>query len=323
MLQSFAVEWLIFEFRVPCEQFAGHIILHDGAARALYIQYKVQHIEFFHTDHFEDNYYRTPPPAALSAFIDFFWETKFDKLWKQYPSGFSDTLFPNIGYTYLFNLGSPFKMQVHDKKIDMRSDGFLPRHKVIQCFHQPGNHLFGIKFRVSPVVFTKRINFSEYWGYVYPLSYLLDPLIIRKVKQVASFESRRNILSNYFLSVLKEHDGSLKYVSIVLEILEDCYQQNDFTSSVESLADKYAISTRTLQRYFESTTGFSSKKALQIMRIRKAAAHLANSPEDFHLSLYGYYDKSHFYKHLRQFLHKKTFRHMELHLKLANGVDLL
>ena len=48
----------------------------------------VQHIEFFHTDHFEDHYHRVKPPAALCGFIDFFWETKFDSLWEQYPEGF-------------------------------------------------------------------------------------------------------------------------------------------------------------------------------------------------------------------------------------------
>ena len=280
----------------------------------------MQHLEFFHTEHFENNYYRTPAPAALSPFIDFFWETDFDKLWTQHPEGFSDTLFPNIGYTYLFNLGTPFIMQVHDKKIHMRSDGFLPRHKAIECYHKPGNRLFGIKFRVSPVVFTKKINFSEYHGYIYPLSYLLDPAIIERVKKAACFEDRRDIVSNYFLSVLREHEGSLKHVPIVLEILEHSYQHNDFTSSVELIAKKYKVSPRTLQRYFEKATGFSSKKALQIMRIRKAAAHLANSPEDFHYSLYGYYDKSHFYKHLKTFLHKKTIRHITPHLQLANGM---
>jgi hypothetical protein len=61
----------------------------------------LQHIEFFHIDHFKNNYHRVKPVDELDYFIDFFWETKFDALLQQQPEGFSDALFPNIGYTYL------------------------------------------------------------------------------------------------------------------------------------------------------------------------------------------------------------------------------
>src|SRR5689334_15314188 len=109
----------------------------------------MQHTEFFDIEHFEKNYNRVKPPQGLAHLIDFFWETKFDHLWEQYPNGFSDILFPNIGYTYLLNLGSPFIMQVGDEKTTMKTDGFLPRHLSIECYHQPGNIIFGIKFKIS------------------------------------------------------------------------------------------------------------------------------------------------------------------------------
>ena len=47
-----------------------------------------------------------------------------------------------------------------------------------------------------------------------------------------------------------------------------------------------------------------------------AVAHLANSPRDFHHSIYGYYDHSHFYKHLRQFLQENTLRNLRPHIQL-------
>ena len=137
------------------------------------INIPLQHIEFFHIDHFEKNYYRVKPAPELEDFIDFFWETKFDDLWKQYPKGFSDALFPNIGYTYLINLGTAFIMQVDDKKFNMKTDGFLPRNNSIECYHRYGNQLFGIKFKISPVIFKTKVNFGEYREYIYPLSYLM------------------------------------------------------------------------------------------------------------------------------------------------------
>ncbi|HUR10839.1 MAG TPA: hypothetical protein VM012_05695 [Flavitalea sp.] len=280
----------------------------------------MQHVEFFHKDHFEKNYHRSYAPAGLDHFIDFFWETDFTHLWQLYPDGFSDALFPNIGYTYLINLGTPFVMQLGEKSFDMKTDGFLPRHTSLECFHQTGNQLFGIKFRISPIIFEKKINFSEYKGYIFPLAYLLERDIINRVKTVRSFQERVDLLINYYQEIVNKYSGSLRHVHVVREILDECFRKNKFDTSVEEFAKKYKVSIRTLQRYFEMTTGITSKKSLQIMRIRKATAHLATAPETFHFSLYGYYDHSHFYKHLKQFLQKKTINALQPHLKLLAGL---
>jgi AraC-like DNA-binding protein len=280
----------------------------------------MQHIEFFHIDHFENDYHRVKPIPALEDFIDFFWETKFEDLWEKYPKGFSDALFPNIGYTYLINLGTPFIMQVEEQKFQMKSDGFLPRHKAIECYHQPGNKLFGIKFKISPVIFEKKVNFAEYREYIFPLSYLIDTAIIEDLKKVISFDDRIQLLNDHFQKIVNKHSGSLRPVQIVKEILDHCSRNNAFDLQIEELAAKYHISTRTLQRYFETATGISSKKVLQIMRARKAAHHLATTPQTFHYSVYGYYDHSHFYKHLKQFLHKTTLSNLQPHLKLLKGI---
>ena len=280
----------------------------------------MQHVEFFHKEHFQQRYHRVPPPQALAHFIDFFWETDFDSLWESHPKGFSDALFPNIGYTFLINLGTPFVMQLDDKSFDMKGDGFLPRHTSIECYHSPGNKLFGIKFRISPVIFEKKIDFSEYREYIFPLSYLLDRKIIERVKKAGSFEKRVQMLTAYYQDIVEQHSGSLQHVHIVREILDHCFSKNDFTTPIEEFAQLYNISTRTLQRYFETTTGISSKKVIQIMRIRKAASHLASSPGDFHYSIYGYYDHSHFFKHLKKFLSKGTLEHLKPHLRLLEGI---
>ncbi|MEO6490741.1 MAG: AraC family transcriptional regulator [Ferruginibacter sp.] len=278
----------------------------------------MQHVEFFDIDHFENNYHRVKPPASLSHFIDFFWQTKFDHLWKKYPKGFSDALFPNIGYTYLVNLGTPFIMQVDEKRTKMKTDGFLPRHQSIECHHQPGNVLFGIKFKISPVIFQKKVNFSEYKDSIFPLSYLMDKNILDRLKGTINFQERVDILVTYFSSLVKAVDGSPRPVSIVSQILDACDRNNNFTISIEALAQEHNISSRTLQRYFETTTSLSSKKTLQILRVRKAVAEIANDPKNFDLRKFGYYDYSHFYKHLKQFLDKRTITKIKPYLSVLS-----
>jgi AraC-like DNA-binding protein len=281
----------------------------------------LQHIEFFHIDHFEKNYHRVKPARELEGFIDFFWETRFDELLKQEPAGFSDALFPNIGYTYLINLGTPFVMQVDDKKFDMRSDGFLPRCTSIECYHRQGNKLFGIKFKISPIIFKTKVNFAEYREYIYPLSYLMEQAVIDQVKKAGNFERRVSILNDHFVSIINMYSGSWEPIKIVSEILERAETGGDFAVPVNELAKKYGISPRTLHRYFEATTSLSSKKALQILRIRKAVKHLALSPADFSYGSYGYYDYSHFYKHLKQFLQKDTITRLKPHLQLLQKMN--
>jgi AraC-like DNA-binding protein len=279
----------------------------------------MQHVEFFHRDHFGKRYYRQTAPGELSKFIDYFWETDFEELDTTYTTGFSDALFPNIGYTYLINLGTPFTMQLDDEKFEMKSDGFLPRHCNMICHHSPGNKIFGIKFKVSPVIFQKNIDFSEYKEYIFPLAYLLDRGIIDKVKHAGSFEKRVGIISRYYKDIIDHYSGSLQYVNIVTGILDDCYNKNDFNTSVDELAKRYNISSRTLQRYFEKATSISSKQALQIIRIRKAIEHLVNDAASFRYAQYGYYDHSHFYKHLRRFLSSHSISLIEPHLRLLKG----
>ena len=190
------------------------------------------------------------------------------------------------------------------------------------CHHSVGNKIFGIKFNVSPVIFQKKINFAEYREYIFPLAYLIDRAIIDSVRYARNFDERMKILSDYYEDIIQEYAGSLKQVEIVTGILQDCIDQNSFDVSIEELSNRYKISTRTLQRYFEATTSITSKQALQILRIRKAVEKLTSSPEEFHYSQFGYYDYSHFYKHLKQFLSHHTITIIQPHLQLLKGHTL-
>lgn len=276
----------------------------------------MQHIEFFHTAHFEHRYHRQKATGPLALFIDFFWETNFDALWNLYPEGFSDALFPNIGYTYLINLGTPFIMQLEEESYPVKGDGFLPRNKAMVCHHSQGNRIFGIKFKVSPVLFQKKVNFREYRAYIFPLSYLIDRNIIEAVKGATHFNQRVSLISKYYQGIIEQHSGTLQAVSVVTDVLAQCNAENHYAPVIETIALHHGITTRTLQRYFEKATGTGSKQALQLLRIRRAVEQLVNAPSTFDYRQYGYYDYSHFYKHLTKFLNHRYIELVKPHLQL-------
>jgi transcriptional regulator GlxA family with amidase domain len=106
----------------------------------------------------------------------------------------------------------------------------------------------------------------------------------------------------------------------VTSILDIAVKKNKYNTAVEELAEKYNVSGRTLQRYFGACTGVNSKTALQILRIRKAVSTILSAPKSFHYSDYGYYDFSHFYKHLKQFFHNESMKHIKPHLQLLQSI---
>ncbi len=281
----------------------------------------MQHIEFFHTAHFEHRYHRRKATGPLALFIDFFWETEFDALWDLYPEGFSDALFPNIGYTYLINLGTPFVMQLEDESYPVRGDGFLPRNKAMICHHSRGNRIFGIKFKVSPVLFQKKVNFREYREYIFPLAYLIDRSIIEVAKRAPHFNQRVALISKYYQQIIEQYNGTLQAVTVVTDVLAQCNAAHNYAPSIETIAAHHGITTRTLQRYFEKATGTSSKQALQLLRIRKAVEHLVSHAAPFDYRQYGYYDYSHFYKHLTAFLDHQYIELVKPHLQLQKVFD--
>lgn len=276
----------------------------------------MQHLEFVHREHFETNYHRVYATGRLGLFIDFFWQTNFNELFKQHPNGFTDVLFPNLGYTYLINLGTPFTMHVNENSVLVKQGGFLPRLNLIKAVHSAGNCLFGIKFKVSPVIFQKKVNFAEYNGTVFPLTYLMEQKVIQQLQEDLSFKERVHLLSDYYETILEQHAGSLKPIEVVVHILDYMNREEAFTISIEEHAAAHHISSRTLQRYFETATGTGSKQALQVLRIRKVIQHIIRKPETFHYSKYGYYDFSHFYRHLKQFLQKDGLQHLQPHMQV-------
>jgi AraC-like DNA-binding protein len=282
----------------------------------------MHHIEFLNRDHFHNKYHRKKARQTISKFVDFFWETRFDDLFLKYPDGFTDMLFPDVGYTYLINLGTAFTMQLDDDVFEIKRDAFLPRYKNITARHFVGNKIFGIKFRVSPIIFEKKINFSEYAAYIFPLAYLIDSNIIEKVKQASTFEKRMEILSAYYENIINKYSGSLKHVDTVTDILKSSFD-NNFKETIEDLAARYNLSTRTLQRYFEGCTSITTKQALQIMRIRKSVSAYVQSPDKFDPVAYGYFDYSHFYKHINQFLKNHKAANINSHLQLLEGSGII
>lgn len=268
----------------------------------------MQHIEYIDGDYFAGYHYKKEPVKLLSPFIAYYWETDFEQLWNRFPEGFTDILFPDIGYTYLINLGTPFIIRFPGRSFEMKIDCLLPRVLPTACHHRKGNRIFGIKFRVAPLMFEKPVNFSEYINSMYSLSYLIDRAVLQQVKTARNFAARVSIVNQHYTGIIKQHTESYHYVNIVSRILEEMQENYRPSPRIEAMAGRHRVDLRTLQRYFAKAIGISPKKALQLIRVRNAVQLLSQDPGRFSWKEFGYYDYSHFYKDVRKFMDIKEFR---------------
>lgn len=262
----------------------------------------MRHIEFVDADYFARYHHRVEPQLSLRGFIINYWETDFESLWETHPDGYTDVLFPDIGYTYLINIGTPFLIRFPGRCFRMKIDCFLPRNLPLECRHQPGNKIFGIKFKLSPHIFEKRINFSEYNDGMYSLSYLIDRAIVERIKSASSFQQRVDIVNRFYHNLVMQHRDELHYVNTVSRILEEFTDPAGGFKRIEAICRRHRIDPRRLQRYFRQTMGTSPKKAMQLIRIRKLLRQLCTDPAAVRLADHGYYDYSHFYKDLKKFM---------------------
>lgn len=261
----------------------------------------MEFIEFIHSNHFHKHHHKYyTPDETLNPFIDFFWETNFDDLWSLYPEGFTDTLFPNIGYTYFINLANPCNIIYKNQSFRISKEAFLPRSHKITCHHCKGNKVFGIKFLASPILLEKKINFLEYQNFIYPLSYLIDQNVLAYIRQAQSFKERIEIASDYFNLIIKRNKLQKNPVFISTEIIKYCKDQKQFNLPLQFFTDYFHLSNKTIHRNFASTTGLTYKQAINLLRIRSALESQSEKGiikwEDF-----GYYDNSHFLKELKKF----------------------
>jgi len=261
----------------------------------------LEHIEFIHDRHFINHYYRQKPDdETLQLFIEYFWETKFDTLWSKYPEGFADTLFPNIGCTYFINLNTPCNILFDNKSFHISKEAFLPRAKPLTLRHFKGNKVFGIKFLASPILLEKKINFIEYQNFVYPLTFLIDQNILATIRNANSFQERIEIVSDYFLKMITENKLQKNPVFIVTETIHYCKIKQQYNLPLSFFVNLLQVSSKSIQRYFASTTGLNYKQAICILRIR-AAIELKRKNIKTPSTTLGYYDNSHFLKELKKF----------------------
>ncbi|MVM30869.1 helix-turn-helix domain-containing protein [Spirosoma sp. HMF4905] len=247
------------------------------------------------------------PCPELADYIEFFSESSAEETY-QYAGDnrFIIKMFPSWTPTCYINLGQPYRLSVGatQYQIQPSTDVLILRNNIVERHNLPTDHIFTIKFFPGGLEAILGINQAQFSDQVVRLEAVLPASLINRVKQLADFSERVQLLQNFFLSQYKKKNTNAYYVDVVQKAIGIYGTGNlEFTSS--QLANELSTTNKTIYRYFTRIIGTTPKQYFSTVRARTALSAYVTDKKQFSPYDHGYYDMSHFYKDVVQFTGKK------------------
>ena len=234
------------------------------------------------------------PSEALAPFVDHFWEKQVEE------SGIIpydiETIFPEDQTVLTYSFGKDY-YRSHANTENFKAINGVQLEGLHQApnfyKHQPGIHIFGVKFRVgglyaflnSPVSNTNNLSIDA--------ATLFS--ILPELESKMGFELRCQLMETYLVDMLI--DKQVKKYFKLLQLIEE------LESDVHTIYNSY----KTLSRLFQEVIGISPKEYVQIKRINKSLALFASTKDIKSQDLadqLGYYDSAHFINEFKKYTGK-------------------
>ncbi len=199
------------------------------------------------------HYVFSQPCEELADYVDFFSESIVND------EHFTVEMFPSWTPTMYLNLGSPYRISLDGATFQVggSSDVAVLRDCATVRHNSPGDRIFTIKFHpggLGPVLGISQVGLK---GKLVSLHQLLPEVFISALKLAGSFEERK-LLAEQYLTAGLGSVGSDHYQSLVADIVEG-YRNSSMHYNVSELAERYFLTSKTVNRYFHRVIGTSPK----------------------------------------------------------------
>lgn len=242
-----------------------------------------------------DHYSFAQPIQELAAQVEFFSESVVNSQHftvEMFPS-WTPTMYINLGRSYHISLDKSVHSIASDADILVLRDCKTIRHNA------PGDRIFTIKFRPGGLENILGVSQLQLTRRIVPLSHVLPPVIIDQIKKCNSLYDRKATVENFFVSMFNNRKAD-HYLNLVRDIITT-YQANGMIHNVSQLAERYFVTSRSINRYFHRVIGTSPKDYFSVLRAREALQVYALQEKPFDPCSFGYYDASHFYREASRF----------------------
>lgn len=218
-----------------------------------------------------------------------------------------DKVFATGAIEIMFNLGAdgPQKIVngdlINEPRVQLWGQTIQPF-----IFASFGKHaMLGIRFfaHTAACFFNEPIEeFNDQVIDFYDVAGAEAKLLHSKLLEAESLERKIALVEEFLLARLFRFErkfGKLKLVNSIMQELND----DDFFENLNTIAARYGLSSRYLQKIFLSYSGLSPNLYSKIARFQKSLHLVAEKDLPFTTVAYkcGYYDQSHFIKDFKYF----------------------
>ncbi len=253
------------------------------------------------------------PSEALAPFVDHLWEKQVEE------SGIIpydiETIFPEDQTVLTYSFGKEY-YRSHANTDNFKSINGVQLEGLHQApnfyKHQPGIHIFGVKFRVGGLFAFLHSSISSTNNESSDANALLSNL--PQLNQTIGFDQRCELMEDYLLSHLIEKQAK-KYLKLLLML-------QDLDGDSTTIPSSY----KTLSRLFQEVIGISPKEYVQIKRINQSLALFASTKDIKSQDLadqLGYYDSAHFINEFKKYTGKtpKSLKNSLFDMKESEFID--
>lgn len=238
------------------------------------------------------------PGHELANYIEFFSESSAAETYRHVTSNrFTVKMFPSWTPTMYINLGEPYQLSIGDEyyQIQKTTDVLILRNTIVERHNLPTDHIFTIKFFPGGLEALLGINQVQLVDRVVNLETVLPLTLIQRLKRLADFNERIELLEQFFLRQYQARKKPDHYRTFVADTL-GTFESSGLVLNTSQLADRMFVTSKTINRYFHRVVGTSPKQYLSTVRARAALSGYVADKDHFSPYDYGYYDMSHFYK---------------------------
>lgn len=243
------------------------------------------------------------PCEALAPYVEFYAQSARAHLPSHGALAYhSSTMFASWTPTCYINLGSAYVIDLAHMRYTVRAgeDVVLLRNTTVTRHKRATDNLFTLKFYPGGLEAVLGISQVQFTNRLVPLTQVLPASLLAHLKQPLSFAERVGLLESFLLRAVRPSAHPDHYVRLVHDAIGE-YQASGLQISASTVAERVFLTSKTINRYFHRVIGAAPSQYFAILRARTALTAFVANPLTFAPSEFGYYDRSHFAKAVRQF----------------------
>jgi AraC-like DNA-binding protein len=165
--------------------------------------------------------------------------------------------------------------------------------------------VFGIRFHPATAAFFLREDINLFNDAVVDLAAVVGHSVLElheKLQEAQSVHDQVKSAEAYLIKKLSDHPKTIDKVNLVREVMNELTQK-DFFDNISTVASRYGITSRYLQKVFVQYTGLTPKLYSQINRFQNSLVLLGTQRLSLTAVAYdcGYSDQSHFIREFKSF----------------------